>query len=122
MSTLKVNTLEEATSGGATYFTVKAWINWKNSGGNSLEASGNVSSVTDVTTGVYRTNFSNAFSTATYTVSGAVNTSGSTAVAAVAFNTSSGGTGYTTTACGHASEDVDAGFIDYVNNTVIYLR
>tara|TARA_B100000035_G_C20696132_1_gene420562 strand:- start:121 stop:504 length:384 start_codon:yes stop_codon:yes gene_type:complete len=71
MSTLKVNTLEEATSGGATYFTAKVWCTWQGTGTVSIDDDGNVSSVTDEGTGKYRANFSNSLSHANYATMGA---------------------------------------------------
>lgn len=65
MSTLKVNTLEEATAGGATFYTAKAWATWS-AVPTSLQASGNVSSLTDLGTGYFSVNFSNSLSTSTY--------------------------------------------------------
>jgi hypothetical protein len=59
MSTLKVNTLEEATAGGATFFTAKSWVNLNGTGTVSIRADGNVSSITDNGTGVYSVNLSN---------------------------------------------------------------
>jgi hypothetical protein len=119
MSTLKVDNLQN--TAGAELFVVKAWVNWKNKSGNSVVASGNVSSVADNAAGVYTTSFSTAFASATYASAGAANLDGGNNVPAVGFNTQNGGNTYSTTACGHASEDVDAGFSDYTNNTVIYL-
>ena len=58
MSTLKVNTLEEATAGGATFYTSKAWINFNGQGTVAIRGSGNVSSLTDITTGKYGVNLS----------------------------------------------------------------
>ena len=124
MSTIKADTVENTAGGAATLtgqFTAKAWVNWKNSGGNSLIASGNVSSVADNAIGVFTTSFSNAFASATYACAGSANTNGATTVPAVGFNTGNGGNTYSTAACGHAIEDVDAGFTDYINNTVMYL-
>ena len=69
MSTLKVNTLEEATAGGATYFTAKAWVNFDGTGTVAIRDDGNVSSITDVSQGTYQTNFSNSLSSANYTMS-----------------------------------------------------
>ena len=60
MSTLKVNTLEEATAGGATFFTAKAWVNFNGTGTVAIQNDGNVSSITDVTTGKYTVNYSTA--------------------------------------------------------------
>lgn len=70
MSTLKVNTLEEATSGGATFFTAKAWVNFNGSGTVSIRDSGRVSSITDVTSAKFRVNWSSNFGNANYQVAG----------------------------------------------------
>ena len=59
MSTLKVNTLEEATAGGATFFTAKAWANVNQIGTSTLRNDGGVSSLNDLGTGYFRLNFSN---------------------------------------------------------------
>ncbi len=69
MSTLKVNTLEEATSGGATYFTAKAWVNFNGTGTVSINDDGAVSSISDNGTGRYTSNFSNSLSSANYATS-----------------------------------------------------
>ena len=120
MSTLKANDILEATSGGGKFFLPRAWVNWKNSGGNSLVASGNVSSVTDNREGGWTTNFSTSFSAATYAVAGASSADGTANIPAIGFNVLDVAT-YSTSACGHAAEDVDGGFTDYPNNTVIYV-
>lgn len=70
MSTLKVNTLEEATAGGATFYTAKAWVNFNGTGTVSIRDDGNVSSITDGGTGTYTTNFSNNMSSANYSFTG----------------------------------------------------
>ena len=67
MSILKVNTLEEATSGGATFFTAKAWVNLNGIGTVAINGGGNVSSITDNTTGDYTLNFTAAIEDANYT-------------------------------------------------------
>ena len=64
MSTLKVNTLEEATSGGATFFTAKAWVNFTGTGTVSINDDGNVSSISDLGTGRYQVNYSSSLATA----------------------------------------------------------
>ena len=63
MSTLKVDTLQ--TTGGAGLFPARAWVNY-NQVVVGVTNSGNVSSVTDVDTGRYTVNFTNAFSVPTY--------------------------------------------------------
>lgn len=70
MSTLKVNTLEEATAGGATFYTAKAWVNFNGIGTVAIRDDGNVSSITDNGTGDYTTNFSASLTSANYTTSG----------------------------------------------------
>ena len=65
MSTLKVNTLEEATAGGATFYTTKAWLTY-NASTSSILGSGNVASVTDNGVGIYTANFSNSLSDSNY--------------------------------------------------------
>lgn len=66
MSTIKVNTLEEATVGGATFYTAKAWVNFNGSGTVAIRDSGNVSSITDTNTGRYVVNFNNSLSSTSY--------------------------------------------------------
>jgi len=78
MSILKVNTLEEATSGGATFFTAKAWVNFNGTGTVAIRDSGNVSSITDNSTGLYTANLTNAMANSNYEVSGSAGNSTST--------------------------------------------
>jgi hypothetical protein len=66
MSTLKVNTLEEATAGGATFFTAKAWVTFDGTGTVAIRADGNVSSITDLAVGRFQSNFSTAISDANF--------------------------------------------------------
>jgi len=70
MSTIKVNTLEEATVGGATFYTAKAWVNVNGTGTVAIRDDGNVSSITDGGTGVYTSNFSANLSGSNYAVNG----------------------------------------------------
>lgn len=70
MSTLKVNTLEEATAGGATFFTPKAWVNFNGTSTVAIRAGGNVSSVTDNGTGQYTLSYSTSFSDVSYALVG----------------------------------------------------
>jgi hypothetical protein len=64
MSTLNVNTLAEATVGGATYFTAKAWVTYTMSGTASITADGDVSSLTDLGVGTPQFNLDTALSAA----------------------------------------------------------
>ena len=66
MSTIKVNTIEEATSGGATFYTAKAWVNFDGTGTVAIRGSGNISSIVDYGTGYYGANMSTAMSDANY--------------------------------------------------------
>lgn len=81
MSTLKVNTLEEATAGGATYFTAKAWGTFTGSASTPvMNDSGNFSSsITDSGTGLYSVTFTNSLADVNYVVTlGGVRTNSST--------------------------------------------
>ena len=74
MSTLKVNTLEEATVGGATFYTAKAWVNFDGESSTlAVRSSGNVSGVVDNGTGLYTVSFTTAFSDANYAIGSAAN-------------------------------------------------
>jgi hypothetical protein len=66
MSTIKVNTLEEATTGGATFFTSKAWVNFNGVGTVAIRQDGNVSSITDNGVGSYTVNFTSNLTDANY--------------------------------------------------------
>lgn len=74
MSTLKVNTFEEATSGGATYALNRVWVNFNGEGTVSIRGDHNVSTVTDLGVGRYRVNYSSSLANANYS---AVSTAGS---------------------------------------------
>lgn len=62
MSTLKVNDIEEATSGGSKVFINRMFIALNGQGTIAIRRSGNVSSVTDNGVGDYTSTLSNALS------------------------------------------------------------
>lgn len=64
MSTLKVNTLQNAD--GVEVYTAKAWVNFNGTGTVAINASGNVTSITDNGTGDYDINFTTAMIDANY--------------------------------------------------------
>ena len=74
VNTIKVNTLEEATVGGATFFTAKAWVRWNQTGTVAILSDGGVSSITDDGVGLARIGFSSTKSNVNYGLNGAVNT------------------------------------------------
>jgi len=121
VSTVKVDNIQEFTTGGSKIFYIRAWINWKNTGTATLIDDGGVSSGTDTGTGAWQTNFSTAFANATYASAGMNGEDGSTYNnAAIAYNTGAGGNGTTTTYRRCSAENVDGGYTDYNNNTVIF--
>jgi len=63
MSTLKVNDIEEATSGGGKIFPARAWVNINVDNG-SVRGNGNVSSVTDNGSARFTVNYTNSISSA----------------------------------------------------------
>ena len=66
MSTLKVNDIVEATSGGGKIWPARAWANINMSGTYAIRNDKNVSSLTDLGTGTVSVVFSNAAPNATY--------------------------------------------------------
>ena len=55
-------------SGSAPSYTCRAWVNFNGTGTVAIRASGNVSSITDLGTGLYQANFSTAMPDANYSV------------------------------------------------------
>lgn len=70
MSTLKVNSIEPANAGSEDYFLARAWVNFNGTGTIAIRNDGNVSSLTDNTTGSYTVTFSASLSTADYSMQG----------------------------------------------------
>ena len=64
MSTLKVNAIQ--TTSGVTQYLAKAWVNFNGTGTVAINASGNVSSITDNGVGDYTVNFTSAMIDANY--------------------------------------------------------
>ena len=64
MSTLKVDTIQDAS--GVSQFLTKAWVNFNGTGTVSIRDDGNVSSITDHTTGKYTVNTSTAMPSANF--------------------------------------------------------
>lgn len=89
MSTLRVNTLQDATGSDqpAMVGAAKAWVNFNGTGTVAIRAAFNVSSITDNGTGTYVVNFTNALSNANYSAVFSTSTSsGSTVVSAIMNN------------------------------------
>ena len=73
MSTLNVGTVKATTlqtAAGVEVYTCRAWVNFNGTGTVAIRASGNVSSITDVNTGQYVVNFTNALVDADYVMAG----------------------------------------------------
>lgn len=64
MSTLKVNTIQNAS--GVEKYLCQAWVNFNGTGTVAIRASGNVTSITDHSTGDFTVNFTNAMTDANY--------------------------------------------------------
>ena len=58
----------------AVAYGCRAWVNFNGTGTVAIRASGNVSSITDLNTGIYRVNFSTAMPDANYVVTGSAGT------------------------------------------------
>ena len=59
-------------SGSAPSYSARAWVNFNGTGTVAIRASGNVSYITDHTTGAYSLNFSTAMPDTNYSVTGSV--------------------------------------------------
>lgn len=68
MSTLKVNDIEEATSGGGKIWPARAWCYFNGTGTVTINADGNISSIADNGTGNYTFTFSTSFSSVNYNI------------------------------------------------------
>jgi hypothetical protein len=68
MSTLRVNTIQDAAGTGTPAISglAKAWVNFNGTGTVAIRASFNVSSITDNGTGTYTVNFTTAMPDADY--------------------------------------------------------
>lgn len=68
MSTLRVNTIQDASGGDIVNSRgiAKAWVNFNGTGTVAIRSAMNVSSITDNGTGDYTVNYSTAFSDANY--------------------------------------------------------
>ena len=74
MSELRANTISDAAGTGPVTLTgqyaAKAWVNFNGTGTVAIRQSGNVSSITDVSTGLFTLNFTTAMTDANYAVVG----------------------------------------------------
>ena len=94
MSTIKVDTIKNTSN--VEVYTAKAWVNFDGTGTVVIRGSGNVTSITDNSTGVYTVNFTTAMADTNYCAVGS--TLGST-IAAYATYLNSNGTALSTTSC-----------------------
>jgi hypothetical protein len=67
---IKAAALDGGQSGAAPIYAARAWVNFNGTGTVTIRASGNVSSVTDLGTGLYTINFSVAMPDTNYALSG----------------------------------------------------
>lgn len=76
MSTLRLTTISNQTGSSSVPSetvingSAKAWVNFNGTGTVAIRASFNVTSITDVTTGTYNVNFTNALTDANYSAVG----------------------------------------------------
>lgn len=102
MSTLKVNTIQDASGNNGTTpallynGTAKAWVNFNGTGAVAIRGSYNVTSITDNGTGDYTVNFTSALADANYA---AVATTQRSATDSNLFTSIKQGTTPTTAAC-----------------------
>ena len=66
MSTLKVDALQDTSGNG--FYPARAWCYFNGTGTVAINADGNISSITDNSTGNYTFNFSTSFSSVNYSI------------------------------------------------------
>jgi hypothetical protein len=77
MSTLAVNSIVPANAGSESFWLCKVWVDFIGSGTPTIQGSGNVSSLTDVSTGYYYVNFDSSLPSVNYsTLSTAADSAG----------------------------------------------
>jgi len=104
MSTLKVDTIQDTNA--VEMYLCKAWVNFDGTGTPAIRDSGNVSSITDVATGRFIVNFTNALEDTNYAC-----------VTGLNLNTSSGGSAnYNRSAVANAATTSYAYFNTYTSN------
>lgn len=79
MSTVKFDTWQN--TDGTENYKVRAWVNFNGTGTVAIRASGNVTSITDINTGQYRLNFTNAMPDTDYGLTALATSWGTTAAA-----------------------------------------
>jgi hypothetical protein len=124
MSTLRTNTLQDASGGNSVPMatvasgTAKAWVNFNGTGVVSIGASFNVSSITDNGTGDYTVNFSSALATAFYAAGGVVSSDGNVPV----LNFSGTGSTNATSSCRVVINNGVGGVLDRTVVSVVFFR
>jgi hypothetical protein len=84
-TTPNINSAQFATvSGTAPIYACRAWVNFNGQGTVAIRASGNVTSVTDNGTGIYRINFTTAMPDANYSISSGIGDSTADCVITIA--------------------------------------
>jgi hypothetical protein len=131
MSTLKTNTLSNVAGTASTAIenaingSAKAWVNFNGTGTVAIRASYNVTSITDLGTGYYQVNFTNAFPDVNYSAQGnCQNISGSYSSVTWQPNSSSvaGITTPTTTSCTGVVAVATIGNVDCANINLSFFR
>jgi hypothetical protein len=89
MSEIRATTISNAAGTGPITMTgqyaAKAWVNFNGTGTVAIRESGNVSSITDNTTGDYTVNFTTAMPDTNYSMAGAAKYNGSTDPTAIRY-------------------------------------
>jgi hypothetical protein len=122
--TPNINSAQFATvSGTAPLYAARAWVNFNGTGTVVINASGNVSSITDNGTGDYTVNFTTALPDANYALGGFVTNGGAGMCLGIASSASTAApTTKTTTAVRLSARTTGGGLQDVYDGNVILLR
>jgi hypothetical protein len=124
LTTPNINSAQFATvSGTAPLYAARAWVNFNGTGTVVINASGNVSSITDNGTGDYTVNFTTALPDINYALSGFATNGGAGMVVGLASSASTAApTTKTTTAARLSARTTSGGLQDVYDCSVILLR
>ena len=128
MSTIKAANVQNTGSGAPTFKNssgteigqlIKAWVNFDGTGTVSITDDFNVSSITDVNTGRFQINMTNALSNANYVVGGSAGMNGDGYGAILVFNDDTGADGMTPTTSAFRIRTVQGNNLTFVDKDYV---
>jgi hypothetical protein len=108
-------------SGSAPIYAARAWVNFNGTGTVAIRGSGNVSSITDVGSGIYTVNFTTAMPDVNYSAVASTSRALGTGTTPNSWNSIAGPNNLQTTSCRVFSYYSDATVADLVDSEAVYV-